>query len=112
MGVGQDAEPATTAVIMVPTARRCSKGASGLALDADVIRMTPVIEEALVLRRSDATTEIATPEWALLRNVPQRVKQPGAAMNTKKPLQPRRNSDLKFFVLCVGITLDFSRGGP
>ena len=102
IGEGQRPLPCST---LVETARRCSAKPDALAIDADLIRVTPTTLEDLALRRSVVTTESETPEWALRRDAPQRVKQPGAAMNTKKPLQPRRNSDLKFFVLCVGITV-------
>ena len=45
------------------TARRCSKRASGLAPDANLIRKTPTTEEDAVLRRPTVTTEIETLEW-------------------------------------------------
>ena len=67
--------------------------------------MTPTTAADAVLRRSVVTTEIETPEPRPDRaTVPSRAQQPGPAMHTKKPQQPRRKSDLKFFVLFVGIT--------
>ena len=49
---------------LAETARRCPAKPDALAIDADVIRMTPTPVENLVLRRSVVTTESETPESA------------------------------------------------
>ena len=94
------------------TTRRCSQRASGLALDANLIRKTPDDRRRRSSSSAVVTTERETPEWASPRDSPRRRQQLGAEMNTEKPQQPGRKSDLKFFDLFVGITNKVSSARP
>ena len=89
------------------TARRCSTRASGLVLDANLIRKNPADRRRRGSSSAVVTTESETPEWAPPCDRPRRRQQLGAEMNTEKPQQPGRKTDLKFFDLFVGITIAF-----
>ena len=80
--------------------------ATGFEATADMIRETPRSEEArcdLFFAGCPARDRNAqAPAGAATCSIV--TKQRDATMNTEKPQQPRRKSDLRFFVLFVGIT--------